>query len=144
MLDSIDAIWGEFCWISHVAGGDIQMSIILPAVLGAFNLCFSIYAASAAFKSRTEAEYNMLLACVVTTGFVNMVAAYLRHNIDDDWFGWAFTVSLMLDSLLNISTAYRIVRAYQRDLLTLPQYLPVAEEAPKDYVWVDEKRGMEY
>ncbi|KAJ7686770.1 hypothetical protein B0H17DRAFT_1203985 [Mycena rosella] len=148
MLDSIDVMWGEFEWMP--ADGDVQMEIILPAVLGAFNLCFSIYGAAAAFKSRSAKEYDMLLACVVTTGCVNMVAAYMRRNVADNWFGWAFTMTLMLDSILNLSTAFRILRAYPtRDRHALPRYAPGASihipvQYNKPQPVVDHKPAVQY
>ncbi|KAJ7146077.1 hypothetical protein C8R44DRAFT_756515 [Mycena epipterygia] len=132
-VDYIDAIWGEFSSIPQITGGDAQLGLILPAVLGVFNLCFSIFGATAVVKSRTEGEYDALLLCVITTGSVNMLAAYLRRNIDDTWFGWTFTMTLMLDSILNLTTAYRIMRAYREDMFALPQYMPMSQiEESKD------------
>ncbi|KAJ7079956.1 hypothetical protein B0H15DRAFT_804214 [Mycena belliarum] len=145
MLDFIDLVWGEFSLMPGVPSGDFQVGLALPSVLLVFNFCFSIYAATVTFKSRTEAEYNMLLACVVTTGCVNMVAAYMFGNIQEDWLGYAFTITLVADSLLNLSTAFRVARAYRKDILApeLPQYTckPVgkAPEETPGYVWVDEK-----
>ncbi|KAJ6578892.1 hypothetical protein DFH09DRAFT_1310858 [Mycena vulgaris] len=139
MLDFIDAIWGESYYLAGFTEGDIQL--LLPAVLGAFNLCFSIFGATATFKSRSQKEYDMLLACVLATGCVNMLAAYLRQNAEDTWFGWGFTMTLILDSVLNLSTAFRIMRAYREemDTDTLPRYMPLPQEDSKDYVWIEEK-----
>ncbi|KAJ7730367.1 hypothetical protein DFH07DRAFT_173240 [Mycena maculata] len=137
--DYIDLVWGEFPGIPDVIGGDAELDLILASVLGIFNLCFSIFGATSVIKSRSTKDYDMLLSCVVTTGCVNMLVAYLRRNsTDDSWLGWAFTVTLMLDAVLNATTAFRIVRAYPLDAYTLPQYMPVVRTdlEVSEYVWI--------
>jgi hypothetical protein len=160
--------WGEPCWVAGSSGASIQLQPLL-LVLSAFNLwcaliettrldqrltghprSFSIYGATVVFKSGSKKNYDGLLACVFATGCINMLAAYMRQSIEDSWFGWMFTMTLMLDSLLNLSTAYAIMMAERTPESegcepTLPQYMPVPSLQPEEKgsreveVWVDEK-----
>jgi hypothetical protein len=82
----------------------------------------SIFSATA-FESTSDEKQDTLLICVIITGCINILAAYVRRNVEDTWFGWAFTVMLLLDSLLNLTTAVRIMKAYSRNEPELPQYM---------------------
>ncbi|KAF7326623.1 hypothetical protein MVEN_02599000 [Mycena venus] len=84
----------------------------------------SIVGATAS-EPKTQKKQDVVLACVITTGCVNMVAAYVRRNTEDTWFGWMFTVILLLDSLLNLATAVRIMKTYGERESELPQYTPL-------------------
>ncbi|KAF7300264.1 hypothetical protein MKEN_01350500 [Mycena kentingensis (nom. inval.)] len=113
-LDSYDLVW---------------------AILGFLNLSFSLFSATAAVKSRTEREYDLLLGCIILTGLTNLVSAYIRHNTltsDDSWFAWGYTITLVIDSLLNLATAARVVWAYHhmmadgdRELESLEAAMPL-------------------
>ncbi|KAJ7855024.1 hypothetical protein B0H14DRAFT_3648349 [Mycena olivaceomarginata] len=92
------------------------------AILSILNLCTSIFSATA-FESTSDEKQDTLLICVIITGCINILAAYVRRNAEDTWFGWAFTVMLLLDSLLNLTTAVRIMKAYSRNEPELPQYM---------------------
>ncbi|KAJ6463390.1 hypothetical protein C8R45DRAFT_1176986 [Mycena sanguinolenta] len=93
------------------------------AILSIMNLCMSIYGATTV-ESRSQQKQDTVLACVITTACVNIIAAYIRRDIDDTWFGCAFTTVLVLDSLLNFTTAARIMRTYASDRLELPKSMP--------------------
>jgi hypothetical protein len=75
---------------------------------------------------RNARKQGMLLACVLTTGCVNILAAYVWRHTEATWFGWVFTITFMLDSLLNLTIALRIIKAYGTNANEpeLPQYMP--------------------
>ncbi|KAK7014205.1 hypothetical protein R3P38DRAFT_3205798 [Favolaschia claudopus] len=108
----------------------------------------SIFSATAVEQQpQTNKKQDILLACVTTTGCVNLIAAYMRRNMcEDTWFGQVFTVVLLADSVLNVTTAMRIVkRCYYEENVegeVLPRYMPDVKCALVQDVEVSEKSGF--
>ncbi|KAF7373503.1 hypothetical protein MSAN_00560200 [Mycena sanguinolenta] len=109
-------------------------------MLSIMNLCMSVYGATTA-ESTSQKKQDTVLACVITTACVNIIAAYIRRDIDDTWFGWTFTTVLLLDSLLNFTTAARIMKTCASDGLELPKCMPqVKVEMGGDAKFVEKSR----
>ncbi|KAJ7058209.1 hypothetical protein C8F01DRAFT_1371636 [Mycena amicta] len=81
------------------------------AIFGILNVAFGALSVLARIDPQ-EHNTHIFLA-FLATGLLNLTGAFLRHRLgrDEDDFGFWFTISLLVASLLNLLTALRVLRA---------------------------------